>query len=128
MKYSDSMNDSALKSIPEVVSSEFRNNRLSAVLKVPTDLVYFSGHFPGSPVLPGVVQIQFVLQLLQTHLGKPVLPVTLSHVKFTSPVSPGDTLNVRIILKESDTATWRIEAGRHAVSRGKLRYKMDTHG
>jgi 3-hydroxymyristoyl/3-hydroxydecanoyl-(acyl carrier protein) dehydratase len=47
------------------------------------------GHFPGNPIVPGVVLLDEVLACLQIH-GE----LTLLTAKFTAPVRPGDAVDV----------------------------------
>ncbi len=49
-----------------------------------------SGHFPGNPVLPGVVLLDRALEAAEDWLGTPLLAVGLAQVKFVSPLRPGD--------------------------------------
>ena len=64
-------------------------------LAIAADHPAFAGHFPGQPVLPGVVLVAEVLEAL---LGDPALaidpgrPLGLRQVKFLSPVMPGERL------------------------------------
>jgi len=48
----------------------------------------FKGHFPGHPVLPGVVQIAIVTELLEKKLDKKLLLVKASNTKFLKMIDP----------------------------------------
>lgn len=69
-------------------------------LVIPHDHPAFAGHFPGQPVVPGVVLLGEVIETLQTALrdGCPgrslAVPVQISAVKFISPVGPGARLRI----------------------------------
>ncbi len=66
-------------------------------VEVPTELVYFEGHFHGNPMLPGVAQ---VLSLIDVEARRrfPELAALgakrLFRVKFQATILPGDTLEV----------------------------------
>ncbi|MFH1074825.1 MAG: 3-hydroxyacyl-ACP dehydratase FabZ [Candidatus Firestonebacteria bacterium] len=64
---------------------------------------YFNGHFPGNPVLPGVLQLEAlaqtggVMMLRNPALqGKDVLFVSINNVKFRKIVTPGDQLVMEV--------------------------------
>ncbi len=52
----------------------------------------FRGHFPGMPVLPGVIQIDWAMQLAQAQFGLGHGSADDFHVKFRRIVRPGRTL------------------------------------
>ena len=61
------------------------------------DEFFLKGHFPDNPIVPGVILCEILAQsacvLMQEGMDKGKLPVYtgLDHVKFRSPVKPGDT-------------------------------------
>jgi len=63
----------------------------------------FNGHFPGSPIFPGVLSIEAMAQTagvlmlrLPTTKGKLVYFLSIKEVKFRKPVLPGDVLVMEI--------------------------------
>lgn len=67
-----------------------------AVLDVHTGLSVFDGHFPKTPILPGVAQLDWVLRLGHTCFDLPKTFVRLEALKFVSPVVPGTKLYVSL--------------------------------
>jgi 3-hydroxyacyl-[acyl-carrier-protein] dehydratase len=61
------------------------------VLNIPSDHPAFAGHFPGTPIVPGVVLLEEVLQVLGSDLGLTVTDWQISSVKFLSPLTPGES-------------------------------------
>lgn len=61
-------------------------------LRVPPSLVHFAGHFPGCPILPGVVQVDWAVRLAGGEIGAPHAVCSIDHLKFKAPVLPGAVL------------------------------------
>jgi len=81
---------------PEVLSQVETEGEWSLQLSVPPDLAYFSGHFPKAPVLPGVVQVEWAL-----NLGRQLLNLTgpfagMEVLKFQQLVRPGDEIQLHL--------------------------------
>ncbi|HEY8378793.1 MAG TPA: hypothetical protein VIK91_20015, partial [Nannocystis sp.] len=75
---------------------------------VPSDLLYFAGHFPGAPLLPGVAQLVALVlgrvRVLWPDLGE---PTRLGRLKFKQPIAPGDALQLTLE-REHDPAAPRV--------------------
>lgn len=65
-------------------------------MRVPHDLAHFSGHFPGLPILPGVVQIDWVMRLAARHFPFALDVVAFEQLKFLAPVLPGAVLQLDV--------------------------------
>lgn len=71
------------------------------------DEFFLRGHFPGNPIVPGVILCEILAQsacvLLQDQMVSGKLPVYtgLNNVKFRSPVKPGDTIETKCHIKRA---------------------------
>lgn len=68
-------------------------NALEALVRVPRDCIWFTGHFPGEPILPGIAIVHTVYEAILKLAEKDAEPISLSalkRVRFTGPVRPGD--------------------------------------
>jgi UDP-3-O-[3-hydroxymyristoyl] N-acetylglucosamine deacetylase/3-hydroxyacyl-[acyl-carrier-protein] dehydratase len=77
------------------------DTKITAVKSVSINEPYFQGHFPGHPVMPGVLQVEAMAQvasILLMHLARTSHRLgyfmSADSVKFRKPVFPGDTIFV----------------------------------
>jgi 3-hydroxymyristoyl/3-hydroxydecanoyl-(acyl carrier protein) dehydratase len=80
------------------------HNYIEALADVPADSPWFSGHFPGEPILPGIALIYMAEQaIIQDALakGEQVQLHALKRVRFTQLVRPGETLLLNISGEEA---------------------------
>lgn len=68
--------------------------------RVEPDHPALDGHFPGNPLLPGVVVLDRVIGAATAWLGDGWRPGGLPQVKFVSPLRPGDEAVIRLTLRE----------------------------
>ena len=98
--------------LPEILGERAAPGGVELDLRVPPDLEYFAGHFPGMPVLPGVVQIDW-----SVRLGRARLPVrgdfaAAEQIKFLSVVRPEARLTLTLELNAEKTKMNFIYAGK----------------
>ena len=79
---------------PELLSELRTAHEWQFELRVPRDLIHFSGHFPGLPILPGVVQVDWVMRFAAQHLPFACQVASLEQLKFVAPVLPGAILTL----------------------------------
>jgi UDP-3-O-[3-hydroxymyristoyl] N-acetylglucosamine deacetylase/3-hydroxyacyl-[acyl-carrier-protein] dehydratase len=82
-------------------------NHITAVKNVTINEPYFQGHFPGYPVMPGVLQLEAIAQaagVLMYHrienAGKLAYFMSAERVKWRKPVFPGDVLVIEVELNK----------------------------
>lgn len=88
-----------LDEVTELVPGE----RVVARREVRPDEYYLEGHFPGRPIMPGVLQVEAMAQAgavaalsLPEHRGKLVLFAGIDDVRFKRLVVPGDVLTLEV--------------------------------
>jgi 3-hydroxymyristoyl/3-hydroxydecanoyl-(acyl carrier protein) dehydratase len=90
-------------------------------LEVPEDLACFPGHFPAQPIVPGVVQLAWVVRLASERLGRALEPGVVEYLKFARRMLPRD--RVTLALEPSSDGvrlSFRISAHGALVARGLL--------
>ncbi len=80
---------------------EITAETLTAIKNVTINEPYFQGHYPGNPVMPGVLQVEAMAQaagiLLLRRIdleGRTALFMSCDKVKWRKPVRPGDQINI----------------------------------
>lgn len=87
--------------------AELRGENLAAGRsRIKGDEWFLQGHFPGMPIVPGVIQCEMLAQtccvlLADQVKGKITLFTGLEHVRFKHKVQPGDTLEIECSLVKS---------------------------
>jgi 3-hydroxymyristoyl/3-hydroxydecanoyl-(acyl carrier protein) dehydratase len=69
-------------------------DRVEMPIEIARDHPAFDGHFPGNPVLPGVVLVSEILAALEKLTGRPPEQWTLSGCKFPRAATPGTALTL----------------------------------
>ncbi|MFN8186442.1 MAG: 3-hydroxyacyl-ACP dehydratase FabZ [Gaiellales bacterium] len=107
--------------LDEVVELE-PGARVLARKLVRDDEWYLAGHFPGSPIMPGVLMVEALAQTgavavlsLEENRGKLVLFAGIDDLRFKRLVRPGDTL----------TLECRLERIRGPIGKGSVRATVD---
>ena len=65
-------------------------------LAMDADLTAFQGHFPGNPILPGVVQVDWAVRFGTEAFGDLGRFQGIEHLKFQDLVRPGETLELHL--------------------------------
>ncbi|KAB1592828.1 AMP-binding protein [Burkholderia cepacia] len=87
---------------------------------VPADHPALPGHFPGHPVVPGVVLLDHAIHALGTALNRPLHAWRLGSAKFLSPVAPGEPLDLAYDAAASGAIRFTLRAGARDVASGVL--------
>lgn len=61
---------------------------LIADIRVPLESPWFSGHFPGNPILPGIAQLEMVLDLIRQSVDHPIRLAAVNRVRFKQMILP----------------------------------------
>ncbi len=91
--------------------------RATTVL-VAHDQPAFAGHFPGAPVLPGVVLLQLALDAVRAAGDITADAVDIASAKFFRPVAPGTALVIAHRVRHGGAVDFAIAAGEDRVATG----------
>lgn len=113
---------------PVVVAKTPLPNGVRLTLEVPGDLVWFAGHFPSDPLLPGVAQTGWAIALARAHFDFSADPPALDRVKFQRPVRPGARLELELTRDPARPAqvVWTLSEAGQAVGGGRMDFAPET--
>ncbi|HRX54529.1 MAG: bifunctional UDP-3-O-[3-hydroxymyristoyl] N-acetylglucosamine deacetylase/3-hydroxyacyl-ACP dehydratase [Verrucomicrobiales bacterium] len=111
------------------------DNKCTGVKQVTVNEPYFQGHFPGHPVMPGVLQVEAMAQVAsvlmlrqEEHHGKIGYFMSADKVKFRKPVFPGDTLFIEAeivkVRRSIGSAVCRCLVNDEVVSEGEMMFAL----
>ena len=95
------------------------NESAVGVKNVSVNEHFFQGHFPGHPVMPGVLIIESMAQtaavlVVETlgpdEAGKVVYFMSVEGAKFRRPVVPGDALRIHVVKERNRGNVWKFHA------------------
>lgn len=100
----------AVRRGPDTVELEF---------ELAADFAYFPDHFPGQPMLPGVVQFGWALRHAVHEFGIAGPFRRLAQVKFLHPIQPGHRLTLRLQRLSAGEVAFSYRT-QHPCSTGRL--------
>ncbi len=99
-----------------IQKAEIVGEKLQATLVLNPDHGIFKGHFPGQPVVPGVIQLQVIKELLEAHLNYKLQLTNMSQAKFLMMIIPDkEPLTVTLSHRLKETGYLHVDG---EVSRG----------
>lgn len=87
---------------------------------VPADHPAFAGHFPGRPIVPGVVLLDQAILFAEKLLGKADAHWQVGNAKFLSPVGPAETLVFSLQTTPRGSIAFAVKSGDRVVASGSL--------
>jgi UDP-3-O-[3-hydroxymyristoyl] N-acetylglucosamine deacetylase / 3-hydroxyacyl-[acyl-carrier-protein] dehydratase len=83
--------------------TRIEGNKITALKQVTMGESHFAGHFPGHPIMPGVLQLEAIAQVAgilmmrqAENAGKLAYFMSAESVKWRKPVRPGDSMTIEV--------------------------------
>ncbi|MFL0796653.1 MAG: AMP-binding protein [Cellvibrionaceae bacterium] len=113
--------DKELPKFPTIIDKSIDGNEAKLHISLPFHLYYFDGHFPGNPVLPGVVQTHWAV-----HYGKEFFGISgnfshLEAIKFQQVITPDLPLSLKLSFNtEKNKLTFTYSREDQKLSSGRI--------
>jgi 3-hydroxymyristoyl/3-hydroxydecanoyl-(acyl carrier protein) dehydratase len=91
----------------------YRQAHVKTELVIPSGGAYFEGHFPGRPILPGILELKLIVDLLKSELEIAAPLQRIVFTRFRQLVLPGDRLEISA--RRLPDEHIRVEAKRNEV-------------
>ena len=102
-------------------SSDDETNTETFIGRVPLDLVYFGGHFATFPLVPGVVELQWVRNLIAPKPWSKQRVIRIENLKYQQFIRPHDEVSVELKYDEGkNKLCFKINNGEHPCASGRI--------
>jgi 3-hydroxyacyl-[acyl-carrier-protein] dehydratase len=99
----------------------------ATVVRIAADHPALPGHFPGQPIVPGVVLLDCVLQAAERWLQRPLHVTGLPNVKFTAPLLPEQAAQLQLKLEPHDLR-FNVSRDGAVIAQGLFRLAAEGAG
>ena len=108
---------------PFVLEAHRCANGWEADLVFDPDAAYFQGHFPGFPLLPGVVQLGVAHHFAERFLGREIVLKTVKKMKFSGMVHPTEVVHLSLILVAERTVAYTYRKRDTVCASGTMEFQ-----
>jgi len=97
--------------IDTIYNQAGENGEGPCAFSVPGTFSGYRGHFPGNPILPGIVQLSFIRRLAERRIGRPLRLAGVRRIKYLRLITPDLPVTLSLTLEPGETeGTWAANA------------------
>lgn len=112
--------------IPRVLSWVNEQPLHKLLLDISPEMDCFQGHFPGNPILPGIVQLHWAIGFSISLLGFSEVPFDIKRLKFKNIIQPPSVLELVLSKAPTNMVQFQFNSVGQIHSMGCLVFKEDT--
>jgi 3-hydroxymyristoyl/3-hydroxydecanoyl-(acyl carrier protein) dehydratase len=105
---------------PDILEVRHTSARVDIRLLAASDLEWFAGHFPGEPVLPGIIQTHWAVQLARAAFDIESQPERIKRLKFRQVVVPPQELELTLTREGPCEVQFAYSSDNGQHSQGRL--------
>jgi len=108
--------------IPQIILDSSDGDNVCIDFAIDGNLPWFKGHFPGFPILPGVVQLDWAARIASERFGFSATPREVLKLKFKSVIIPPTEVKLTLSRISPVEVQFEFTSAQQQHSSGKLRY------
>jgi 3-hydroxymyristoyl/3-hydroxydecanoyl-(acyl carrier protein) dehydratase len=113
---------------PELLAERQAGSHYELDLRVPADLAVWPGHFPEFFLVPGVLQVDWVMRLARARFGLRAVPPRIEGLKFKTPLRPQQRFTMRLdVAADGRAIDFELASETEVYSRGRLHLDGASH-
>jgi 3-hydroxymyristoyl/3-hydroxydecanoyl-(acyl carrier protein) dehydratase len=105
---------------PRVIAIDDDGGQVTLQLDVTPDLSWFRGHFPGEPVLAGIIQTHWAVQAASALFGLEGTPQHIKRLKFSNIIVPPRVIELMLTRHGEHEVQFQIQGKGLQHSQGRL--------
>ena len=94
------------------------------IVTIGVDHPSLAGHFPGHPVVPGVVMLGEIMNAIRAIVKENIEFVGMPSAKFMSPLNPEEPLTIKLDQQGDGAMEFTCTTGPRLIASGCLRYQV----
>lgn len=95
---------------------------VAATVVVPSASPWFSGHFPGDPILPAIAQLGIVFEIIQKASEGAIIPKSVHRIKYRRIIRPEEAIHISLVQTKDkpDSFSFQSVVGEEVACKGRI--------
>jgi 3-hydroxymyristoyl/3-hydroxydecanoyl-(acyl carrier protein) dehydratase len=114
------LHDESKDGLPRILSGRNGVADGHLLLDITPELAWFRGHFPGRPVLPGIVQVHWAVLASAAYFGFQQVPAVIKRLKFKNVIVPPSVVELSVARSTKIEVSFAYTGAGKQFSEGRL--------
>lgn len=114
------------KLLPNVATLKQDTNEVVLQLDITPDIHWFNGHFPDTPILAGVVQLDWAVHYASQYFTDLSSVTAIEVLKFQQMIKPHHQLQLQLQRTAANTVLFNYTLAEHKVASGRLKWSTQS--